>query len=110
MIKKLKFVKLAGKWYVVLPDFVGHVEELEMVCGADTLIEALSNGEPIVKVILSDEALFSEDTYKLELQIVDDCGGTYTVTPETHTEIIWLCNVTKEVLGGFPQTIFFHVY
>ena len=110
MVKKLKFVKLAGCWFVILPDYKGKVEDLEMVCGADVLIETLSKGEPIVKVLVSDEQLFSEDNYELNLKEVDNYGGTYKLIPEDIGKEIWLCNVTKEVLGNFPGTIFFHVY
>ena len=81
-----------------------------MVCGADVLIEHLSKGEPIVKVLVSDEQLFSEDNYELNLVSIDGYGGTYKITPKDIVEEIWLCNVTKEVLGNFPGTIFFHVY
>jgi hypothetical protein len=110
MVKKLKFVKLANNWFVLLPDYKGKVEDLEMVCGADVLIEHLSKGEPIVKVLVSDEQLFSEDNYELNLVSVDGYGGTYKITLKDIVEEIWLCNVTKEVLGNFPGTIFFHVY
>ena len=42
MEKKLIFVKLAGKWFVLLPDYPGDPMDLEMVSGADTLCETIN--------------------------------------------------------------------
>ena len=41
MEKKLIFVKLAGRWFVLLPDYPGDPMDLEMVSGADILCETL---------------------------------------------------------------------
>ena len=42
-MKNLKFEKENdGKWYIILPEWEGAHNELEMVAGADTLLEKLS--------------------------------------------------------------------
>ena len=41
MKKKLNFVKLAGRWFVHLPNYPGHYSELEMVLGADVLCDMI---------------------------------------------------------------------
>ncbi len=42
-MKNLKFYKEKdGRWYVDLPEWTGSKADLEMVCGADTLLDKLS--------------------------------------------------------------------
>ncbi|KAA6341295.1 hypothetical protein EZS27_010882 [termite gut metagenome] len=40
---KLRFVKIANKWFCDIPDYEGMIEELEMVDGADTMLDDISN-------------------------------------------------------------------
>ena len=41
MEQNLKFNKEADRWYIDLPDWTGTKGELEMVAGADTLLDEL---------------------------------------------------------------------
>ena len=44
MIRRFKFYKEdTGKWFVELPEWEGERDDLEMVMGADILLEILSN-------------------------------------------------------------------
>ena len=45
-MRNYKFYKEeTGRWYVDLPEWEGEKAELEMVLGADTFLEILSQGE-----------------------------------------------------------------
>ena len=67
MIKDFRFYKeVTGRWYVDLPEWEGAKDDLEMVAGADTFLEILSQGEGITNVTLSDNVY--EGSYMLEMQ------------------------------------------
>lgn len=97
---KLSFVKLANKWFVVLPEWEGDVEDLQMVCGADLLLECISNGQPIVTIRIVEKS-----STRLTLLSIDDYGATYKVDSPYYQGDVWLCNVTKYVLGEFPKVM-----
>lgn len=112
-MKLLIFKKLAGKWYIDLPDWDGCVEDLEMVSGADLLLESISPTTLETKAIKlyetnEDPEIYGEySCYSLTKLKEDECGGTYLAETPGYRGEIWLCNVTKIVLGGFPQKILF---
>jgi len=45
-----------GEWYLILPEWNGDPEDLQMVEGADKWLDLLSNGSIKVNVYLADEA------------------------------------------------------
>ena len=53
----MKFNKLSSnRWYAEVDDWPGDFEDLEMVLGADTLLDKLSDGNDYVKLdIFADE-------------------------------------------------------
>lgn len=101
MQRRLSFVKLANKWFVVLPEWEGDVEDLQMVCGADLLLECISNGQPVVTI-----SIVEKSSTRLTLLSSDDYGATYKVNSPYYQGDVWLCNVTKYVLGEFPKVIY----
>jgi len=61
-LKRYKFIKEdTGKWYVDLPEWEGEKWELEMVCGADTMLDLISQGEDNAYLTLSLEHFKLED-------------------------------------------------
>ena len=82
-----------GRWFVVLPDYDGDQEDLEMVDGADTLLDFLTTDGlyVTVKVSLEEKAGYS---VLLNLVAHDMIGGTYQVENlEGFNQDVWLCNV-----------------
>jgi hypothetical protein len=56
MTRRFKFYKEEdGKWFVDLPEWEGDKDDLEMVMGADILLEILSNNSDYCYVTFSDE-------------------------------------------------------
>lgn len=112
-MKLLVFKKLANKWYIDLPEWSGCVDELEMVSGADLLLESISPVTLETKAIKlyesgEDPEIYGEyNCYTLTKLKEDDCGGTYIANTPGYKGEVWLCNVTKIVLGGFPDRILF---
>ena len=110
MKKQLTFNKESnGRWYIVLPNWIGPHASLEMVAGADTFLEILSGNTSDVSV----EVSMKPYTGCNELKRLRRCpfNGADYILHKYNTNIIdhaiWLCNVTLFVLGGFPKSIYF---
>ncbi len=97
-----------GRWFVVLPEYNGMQEDLEMVDGADTFLDFLTTDDRFVTIDLS---LDHEPGYAcLELVDHNSVGGTYQVDGiEGFYQDVWLCNVMHFVFGEHPETIYFKV-
>ena len=107
-MKNYKFNKEEGCWYIVLPNWTGTKGELQMVAGADTLLDQLSNNGTTVNVALSTEKVINESGFQTLKSIIktppNGCIYHLGFTP------VWLCNVTKFVFEGiFPNQIHFKV-
>ena len=123
-MKELNFIKEfeTGRWYIDLPQWEGNKEDLEMVSGADTLLNMLVMNKHLdvvydldTRVTLNVSEIYSDDSYQLILtRLADELGnGAYynVVLDVNRFEIfeIWLCDVTKFVFGYFPKEIYFSV-
>jgi uncharacterized protein DUF6717 len=118
-MKKFKFIKEnTGKWYIDLPEWPGEKWELEMVCGADTMLDIISQGEDFVYLTLSLEPFNVSGTDEIyqcassltKINDTPDIGGALYLlkiykTIEYNIEV-WLCHVTEFVFGSMPETIY----
>lgn len=106
----LEFKKVSDRWYVVLDNWTGSFEDLEMVNGADTFLDILASkimkNRVAMKVWTSKP---NEPCGKLCMVHSDDRGATYQVENcSFFSNTVWLCNVTKFVFdGSHPATIYF---
>ncbi len=97
-----------GRWFVVFPDYDGDQKDLEMVDGADTLLDYLTTDGMYVNLEVSSEE--QKDWNSLHLFVHDEIGGTYTVSGiDDFKEDVWLCNVMHNVFGEHPEIIYFKV-
>ena len=120
MICRLTFIKIAGGWYVHLPDYDGNIGDLEMVSGADSLCYELdTDNDGVVNVVVSEDNDYVEGNFKWDYvldfimsTVGDDgkvSGAHYNVYDDknlTQTKQIWLCNVAKTIFKKFPATIY----
>jgi hypothetical protein len=104
-----------GAWHIVLPDYKGHKDDLAMVRGADTMCDIYAQGEDKVSIQMSAEPIekysgkldFALYTFREENYAID--GARYFFTSSLSTNFdIWLCDVTTEVFGTFPKTIWIY--
>ncbi len=106
-MKNYTFKKEQGKWYIELPTWTGTKAELQMVGGADTLLDHLSNKGTTVTIDISTDKKCPEgfETLKRIIQTPPNgCIYHLGFSP------VWLCNVTKFVFDGiFPKQINFMV-
>ena len=95
-----------GRWFVILPEWDGLQEDLEMVDGADTFLDFLTTDGLYVTldISLDDQVGYSS----LEMVGHDQLGGTYRVNGvDGFDQEIWLCNVVHFIFGEHPETIYF---
>lgn len=108
--------ELDQRWYAILPEFKGDREELEMVMGADVMLDIISANN----YDNSDNIKINIDTVKsdtisqyIELQAIpsDHTSGqlykaTYHGTPIEFE--VWLCDVTIFVFNEFPDKLYIY--
>ena len=113
---QLTFFKLNNNWYIDVPNHT--LEENQMVMGCDILLEFISKGKS--QIIIEIE-LEQPQQYILHLHRnrIDYDGAYYTLVGSLYNEFlnayisesnpiheIWICNVTLDVFGYFPENIF----
>lgn len=106
-MKNFKFYKYQDRWYVDLPSWEGSIDDLEMVLGADTLLDIISQGDYNIVVNFSESEIenFKYSLTKLREEEFD--GATYLVEGNNITPFeAWLCGVTKWVFGYYPTKLF----
>ena len=113
MIQKLKFYReTTGRWYVDLPEWEGSKEDLEMVLGADDLMNLLAQGDDVIYAQIADgEFPGSVQMVMFEMGSIDMGGAWYLVPSISGIDFnlrLWLCDVTKFVFGYFPENIWFY--
>lgn len=95
-----------GDWYVVLPEWEGDKSDLQMVLGADNMLDILAQGEDTVRIGISTDPDTLSDIF-LQKTEEDDMGATYNCFLSFDSVFeVWLCNVTKFVFGEFPDMLF----
>ena len=111
-MKRHKFTKEMGRWYIDLPEYLkqgGQKVDLLMVCGADTMLEKLSNGRNEVILEYNDKEFDSDIALKMYKH--DSTGGYYKTNRPDIVDNLWLCNVTKFIFNGqHPWNIYIKVY
>lgn len=103
------FVKEADDcWYADIKNWPSLFHSnLEMVAGADDLLEALDNGEGYVRVEVAMDPADKRDWFKMIKISQTDMGATYKVLYcDRYQGKAWLCNVGKFVMGKHPDALF----
>jgi hypothetical protein len=108
-----KFIREGQEWYIDLPEYLvggGSKGDLQMVQGADSMLDMISGGVAEVSLLL-DRVYFSGSD---KLVLTERCdpyigGGYYYLQTFEGKEInktMWLCAVTEYVFGDLPEEIF----
>lgn len=104
---KLTFKRLSERWFIDIP-WDGSVDDLEMVGNAAIFLNNLPQISPDIIVIeLNDTGPYILNKKQSSDYIPENWGGaTYD---SEQIKDIWLCPVTLDVLGEYPETIKFKV-
>ena len=108
-----RFKKEGRDWYIDLPEYIengGSKGDLQMVEGADTMLDVISEGANEVSLTL-DRAPFSGSD---KLTLTERCdpyigGGYYLLQSfegKEFNKTMWLCAVTEYVFGDLPEQIY----
>lgn len=111
MKNTFRFYKTAtDEWYIDLPEWGGSIGELQMVEGADTMLDKVSEGTNECYLEMSDKPFEGADRIKLVEDLSTSIGGgnyimeTYKGEQVNHG--MWLCEVTVHVFYGLPTEIY----
>jgi hypothetical protein len=113
MTQNFRFYKeLDGRWYVELPGWEGSKADLEMVQGADTMLDLISGTANECYLRLSDHQFDGAELLRLEHTREPNLGGggdylLQNYEGETTLLRLWLCEVTNFVFKGLPERIYF---
>lgn len=110
---KYRFYKNEAEWYVDLPEYLengGSIGNLEMVEGADTMLDLVADGKNEIFLHIGTDAFKDSDVLTL-LEICDPLkdGGYYLMKEFEGKEVnikMWLCGVVEFVFGDIPKEIF----
>ena len=112
-MKIYNFTKSGNDWYIELPEFIekgGSIGDLQMVDGADKMLDIISENKETVSVFLSEEKFDGADViYLLEICEPFIGGRNYILKHFEGKEInqkMWLCQVTEFVFGCLPQKVY----
>lgn len=115
-MKKYRFYKeidnwFGEKWYVDLPNWAGSKSALEMVEGADIMLDFFSEGTNEVWLYISESEFPNSSVIEFQ-NMADDIGeGAYYLLKQYEgkelNHKLWLCNVTLFVFNEkFPERIY----
>lgn len=110
-MKLFKFYKEAdNRWYVELPEWEGSKADLEMVAGADMMLDYMAEDSNEVQAYLSIEPFEGADVLQFQRLATEIDNGAFYLMPkylgiDLNLEL-WLCDVTKWLFGNFPETIY----
>lgn len=120
-MRKFRFYKESdGRWYIDLPEWTGSKADLEMVDGADTMLDYMlastdgGKGGNEVIAYISETEFEGADVLALRCKAEDIGSGAY-YSMQNYKGIefglnVWLCDVTLFVFNGkFPEKIYISV-
>ena len=92
---------------MVFPEYGGDQDDLEMVEGADRMLDALSSDGLYSTLNISLEEPAEGEYFTMEMEAHDEDGAFYNVVGCPQFQgTIWLCNVTHEFFGNHPERIY----
>jgi hypothetical protein len=106
MVGRFMFYKEEDeRWFIELPEWKGEKDDLEMVMGADLLLDILSDYSDYCFVTFSDEPF--EDAKVLSYDHNQSVKGYYNNDAWNGPSTVWLCYVTEFVFGKYPEKIYY---
>lgn len=108
-----RFIREGSQWFIDLPEFLaqgGSKGDLQMVAGADTLLDIIAGDKPAVTLEMDTQPFTGAD----ELTLTELCdpvtgGGYYRLNSfegKSLAQDLWLCDVTRFVFNGIPPKIY----
>jgi hypothetical protein len=113
-VNTYRFYRNEAGWFIEdLPAYIqqgGTVADLEMVDGADTMLDIIAAGGDDVNLTISKEPFEGADILTLTEKCSPYVGGGYYLMEEFAGQKVnlkmWLCKVTEFVFGEIPEKIY----
>jgi len=112
-MKSYKFIREGRDWFIDLPEYIengGSKGDLQMVEGADTMLDIISEGRNNVSLIMDRVPFSGSDMLTLTEKCDPFVGGGYynlmAFEGKEFNKTMWLCAVTEYVFGDLPEKIF----
>ncbi len=108
-VQRLDFTKNEEKeWFVDLPDYPGPAADLQMVGGADVLLDTYAGDNDHVSLYINTDGIEGGDVLKFvgRAKFEDKEYGAFYIYNDHIDNLIWLCDVTEWLFGGFPAIIY----
>lgn len=112
-LRTYKFVKKDNEWFIDLPEYIeqgGSAGDLQMVDGADTMLDVMADQRTEVGLTISKEPFEGADVLVLTEKCDPFIGGGYYLMEKYRGQVInrsmWLCQVTEFVFSDIPDRIF----
>ena len=106
---KFRFYKEEdNNWFVDLPKFIeegGEKEDLQMISGADYMLDMLSHNGNNIVLHISEE----KKECKVHLVLMEEtkeAGANYIAHSDKGDYGVWLCPVVPYVFGKYPQNLY----
>lgn len=111
MKKLMRFYKEDNRWYADVPEWTGSKADLEMVLGADDMLDVVSFRGNEKWVTVSDSASYAGQVPTLTMikETPEDGGAEYTFNEWSCVKYgytVWLCGVLGFVFGDLPKNIY----
>ena len=110
MMEILRFYKEESKrWYADIPQCTGRKSALQMVAGADDLLDMIAKGRNEIYLYFSETEIEDAEILYFKRNSLFN-GANYRLKKFEGNNIkqkVWLCDVTLHVLGKFPKRIYF---
>jgi hypothetical protein len=116
-MRTYRFYKDEIGWFIDLKWFPFNRAHLAMVCGADDLLDKISNGFKEVILEISTKPIKNYDDVLKRVQKFGLMNGAVYAPEHERLEtlifegqsLLWLCPVTLLVFGHYPKNIYFRV-
>lgn len=110
-MRRFRFYKEPdNRWFIDLPEWEGSKADLEMVAGADVMLDYMAEDKDEVFLYISEEPFEDSDVLEFQKKADEIGNGAYYLMPkyrgiDLNLEL-WLCDVTLHVFNGtFPSVI-----
>ncbi|TCD10696.1 hypothetical protein EZ449_07335 [Pedobacter frigidisoli] len=113
MERAIRFYKNAKQdWYADIPEWGGDIADLQMVEGADELLNWVAASGDECKLLMADKHFESSEILELVYTREENLGGggdymLESFRGEIKNHRVWLCGVTEYVFKQLPQRIYF---
>jgi hypothetical protein len=101
------------RWYLDLPEWEGDKADLEMIYGADKMLDLIAKGDRSVYFTVKTRPFVNGTPLTLIEDNLPQGGGLYLLKAYNGVELnqkVWLCDVTTHIFRRLPKVIYFEYH